>query len=41
MGCCAYTKILVDIRMGIGFAGRKIFLVHRKKLHIEKVHQVD
>ena len=38
MGCSAYTKILVDIRMGIEFAGRNLFFSAPKKRAIEKVH---
>ena len=38
MGCSAYTNILVDIRMGIEFAGRNLFFSAPKKRPIEKVH---
>lgn len=38
MGCSAYTKISIDIRMNTRFAGENIFLVHRKKDRLQAVH---
>ena len=38
MGCSAYTKISIDIRMDTRLAGENIFLVHRKKDQLQAVH---